>query len=136
MTKFIHTCFEVGDLDRSVAFYATVLGFEPVDEHDTVHGGEGLRLVYLRCAESGHELELLHWADRNGLPPAGKRETHIAVAVDDLEAEHARLAALGLTMEPAVTDFCVNDAVAARYFYVWDPDGNAIEFMQRNDRYR
>jgi hypothetical protein len=39
-------------------------------------------------------------------------------------------------MEPAVTDFCVNDAVAARYFYVWDPDGNAIEFMQRNDRYR
>ena len=60
---------------------------------------------------------------------------HIAFAVDDLDAEHARFKAAGL--EPRdIVEFNRDGALMARFFFVQDPDGYKIEVLQKHGRYK
>ena len=79
---------------------------------------------------------MLQWLDRPGVPEKDKRETHLAVAVDDLAAEHRRLKRLTKSIDAAITTHAPDGQVAGRYFFVHDPDGNAIEVFQRGGRYQ
>ena len=60
---------------------------------------------------------------------------HIALCVDDAEAEHARFEALGLAPKD-VKEFHRDGALMARFFFVEDPDGYKIEVLERHGRYR
>ena len=60
---------------------------------------------------------------------------HIAFAVADLDAEHARFQREGLGPNP-VKEFFRDGALMARFFFVQDPDGYRIEVLQRHGRYR
>jgi lactoylglutathione lyase len=131
MAKAIHMMVRVLEEERSVDFYRTAFGLEIADRFDF----EGFTLVYLRSPEADFEVELTINKGRSEPYGHGDGYGHIAFAVDDLEAEHRRLAAAGL--KPAdIKEFHRDGALMARFFFVQDPDGYKIEVLQRHGRYR
>jgi lactoylglutathione lyase len=131
MAKAIHTMIRALDLDRSIAFYQAAFGFTVADRYDFPE----FALVYLREAESGFELELTLNKGRTEPYSHGDGYGHLAVAVDDVAAEHARFASLGLR-PTAIKEFHRDGALMARFFFVQDPDGYKIEVLERRGRYR
>src|SRR6266496_1810133 len=114
MPELIHTCYRIGNIDRSVAFY-TALGFEerrrmPIrDEAINVFmglPGDGDRLE-LTCNFGVEEYEL------------GTGYGHVAVTVDDIDATLERLAAQGI--EPERPPYRVSEG-GSRLCFVRDPD--------------
>ena len=59
---------------------------------------------------------------------------HLAVVVDDIDAEHARFEQEKLS-PGALRDFKHDGKTLARFFFVADPDGYKIEVIQRGGRF-
>jgi lactoylglutathione lyase len=131
MAKAIHMMVRVLDLDRSIAFYRKAFELDVADRFDF----DGFTLVYLRNPENDFEVELT-WNQGQSEPyEHGSGYGHIAFAVDDLDAEHARFKDQGL--EPLdIKEFFRDGALMARFFFVQDPDGYKIEVLQRHGRYQ
>ncbi len=131
MAKAIHTMIRVRDEARSVGFYDQAFGLTVADRF----AFDGFTLVYLRNPEADFEIELTVNHGRAEPYEHGDGYGHLAVAVDDIEAEHARFQRLGL--EPKdVTEFHRDGALMAKFFFVQDPDGYKIEVLQKHGRYR
>ncbi|WP_113913289.1 VOC family protein [Roseovarius dicentrarchi] len=131
MAKAIHSMIRVLDEARSVAFYKTALGLEVAQRLDF----DNFTLVYLSNTEAPFEVELTINKGRTEPYDLGDGYGHLAVCVDDLEAEHARFEAAGL--EPRkIVDFNRDGALLARFFFVKDPDGYEIEVLQKHGRYQ
>ena len=131
MAKAIHTMIRVLDEARSVDFYRRAFGLEVADRFPF----DGFTLVYLRNAEADFEVELTINHGRTEPYAPGDGYGHLAVAVEDLDAEHARFGREGLSPLP-VKEFMRDGALMARFFFVQDPDGYRIEVLQRHGRYR
>jgi lactoylglutathione lyase len=131
VAKAIHMMIRVLDETRSVAFYETAFGLEIADRL----AFEGFTLVYLRNPEIDFEVELTINHDRTEPYQLGDGYGHVAFAVDDIEAEHARFTSAGLNPNP-VKDFHREGALLARFFFVTDADGYKIEVLQKHGRYR
>ena len=131
MARIIHAMFRVFNEERSVDFYRRAFGLTIADRY----GFDGFTLVYLRNAEADFEVELTINHDRTEPYTRGDGYGHVAFAVQDLPAEHARFAAEGLAPEP-IKEFHREGALMARFFFVQDPDGYRIEVLQRHGRYR
>jgi len=131
MAKIIHSMIRVLAEAKSLDFYAKAFGLEPAERLPF----DGFTLIYLRNAENDVELELTVNHDRATPYTHGDGYGHLAVAVEDLDGEHARLTALGLPVTP-VKEFAPGGALLARFFFVTDPDGYKIEVLQRHGRYR
>ncbi len=139
-----HVSVTCADLERSIAFYRDVLGLPLLGrgeaaerELSTLTGLEGVRL---RWAEldlgRGQVLELVEYLHPRGRvleprvhdPGAG----HLALAVEDIEAAHARLVAAGARVrsEPVrLTE--EGDWNGVRVLYASDPDGATVELLER-----
>ena len=129
--KAIHSMIRVFEEARSVDFYKRAFGLEIADRFPF----DGFTLVYLRNAAADFELELTVNHDRAKVYELGDGYGHIAFAVDDLEAEHARFEREGL--KPlTVKEFRREGALLAKFFFVVDPDGYKIEVLQKHGRYR
>ena len=122
MPALIHTCYRIGDIDRSVAFYET-LGFEEVgrlpirDEAINVFMGlpgdeDRLELTYNHGVES-YEL--------------GTGYNHIAITAPDLDETLANLEEQGI--EPEKPPYSIR-AGGSRICFVRDPDGYRIEIIE------
>ena len=125
-----HHMIHVRDFAGAIDFYTSALCAVVADRH----AYDGTRLAYLRWPDSAFELELVcpdTWPFADGPEPG---RTHIAFTVDDLDREHARLSALGLSPDP-VSDYRANDIHQTRYFYLCDPEGNQIELLEAQGRY-
>ncbi|HEV2509477.1 VOC family protein [Bosea sp. (in: a-proteobacteria)] len=131
MAKAIHMMIRVLDEERSRAFYETAFGLTVADRFDF----DGFALVYLRNAEADFEVELTINHDRREPYALGDGYGHVAFAVEDLDAEHARLVAAGLVPNP-IKEFHREGALLARFFFIQDPDGYKIEVLQKHGRYR
>lgn len=131
MAKTIHSMIRVLNEERSVGFYGTAFGLEVADRFDF----DGFTLIYLRNAEADFEVELTVNKDRTEPYDLGDGYGHLAVCVDDLETEHARLTAAGLAPRD-IKDFAHQGVTLARFFFIQDPDGYQIEVLQRAGRYR
>jgi lactoylglutathione lyase len=59
---------------------------------------------------------------------------HVAVVVDNLDAEHARMTVAGIAVNP-IKEFHRNGALMARFFFIEDPDGYKVEVLQHHGRY-
>ena len=124
--QLIHTCYRIGDVDRSVAFYEK-LGFEEVgrmpirDEAINVFMG-------LPGDEDRLELTYNFGVDSYEL---GTGYGHIALSVDDLSATLARLREQGI--EPEREPYRVREGGSLLCF-VRDPDGYRIELIDRSGR--
>ena len=131
MAKAIHSMIRVLDEQRSLAFYQNAFGLKVAERL----AFDGFTLVYLSNGESGFELELTINHDRTERYVIGDGYGHLAVSVDDLEAEHVRFESLGLNPTP-LKELKLEGRRLARFFFVQDPDGYKIEVLQRHGRYR
>ena len=131
MAKAIHMMIRVLDEGRSVDFYDRAFGLKVADRLDF----ETFTLVYLRNPENDFEIELTVNKGQAEPYDLGNGYGHVAFAVDDLEAEHARFTEAGL--EPRkIVEFAPAGEVIAKFFFVADPDGYQIEVLQRGGRYQ
>lgn len=131
MAKQIHSMIRVLDEDRSVQFYGTAFGLKVADRLDF----PTFTLIYLSNPEAEFELELTVNKDQSEPYDLGNGYGHLAVSVDDLDAEHARFDAEGLAPRKLV-DFAPAGETVARFFFVADPDGYQIEVLQRGGRFK
>ena len=91
-------------------------------------------LIYLRDPSSSFEVELMVNFDRKQPYELGDGYGHLAVMVDDLDAEHARFEREKLSPGP-LRDFKHDGATLARFFFVSDLDGYKIEVIQKGGRF-
>ena len=131
MAKAIHTMIRVRDLDTALRFYDTAFHLTPADRYDF----DDFSLVYLRNPEADFEIELTWNHGRSEPYTHGDGYGHVAVAVDDLDAEHRHMTEHGLTPLP-IKEFHRDGSLMARFFFIQDPDGYKIEVLQRHGRYR
>ncbi|ALN75511.1 hypothetical protein M673_22475 (plasmid) [Aureimonas sp. AU20] len=117
--------------ERSRAFYETAFGLAVADRIDF----DSFTLIYMKNAESGFELELTVNKGQSGPYDLGTGYGHLAVSVEALEAEHARLKAAGLAPKD-IKELKTPDGNAARFFFIEDPDGYKIEVLERSWRFR
>jgi lactoylglutathione lyase len=124
MSQLIHTCYRIGDIERSVAFYEK-LGFEEVGRMPI--RDEAIN-VFMGLPDDGARLELTynHGVDSYEL---GTGYNHIAVTVDDMDGTLERLAEAGI--EPEKPPYTVREG-GSRLCFVRDPDGYRIELIERN----
>ncbi len=130
MAKAIHMMVRVIDEKKSTNFYTSAFGLGVKDRFDF----DGFTLVYLKNAENDFEVELTVNHGRTEAYTHGTGYGHLAVSVDDVDGEHARLEKLGLSPTP-VKEFHRDGALMAKFFFVQDPDGYKIEILQRHGRY-
>lgn len=131
MAKIIHSMIRVLDEARSVAFYAEAFGLNVADRLDF----ETFTLIYLRNDESDFELELTVNKSHTEPYDLGNGYGHLAVCVDNLDAEHARFEAAGFAPRKLI-DFEREGTLIARLFFVTDPDGYEIEVLQKFGRFK
>jgi lactoylglutathione lyase len=131
MAKAIHSMIRVLEEARSVAFYKQAFGLTVADRLDF----DSFTLIYLSNPESTFELELTVNKGRTEAYSLGDGYGHLAVSVDDVESEHARLTAAGMAPRKLV-DFRNGDVAVAKFFFIADPDGYQIEVLQRAGRFQ
>ena len=131
MAKLVHSMIRVLDEARSVAFYDQAFALKPLDRLDF----DSFTLIYLATPDSDFELELTVNKGRSTPYDLGDGYGHLAVVVEDTEAEHARLTAAGLAPRKLV-DFRNGEVPVAKFFFIADPDGYQIEVIQRGGRFR
>ncbi len=124
MPALIHTCYRIGEIDRSVAFYKA-LGFEEIGRLPI--RDEAIN-VFMGLPGDGARLELTynHGVDEYDL---GTGYNHIAVTVDDMDSALSRLQGQGI--EPEKPPYTVVDG-GPRLCFVRDPDGYRIELIEMN----
>ena len=138
-----HTGITVSNLERSLAFWRDVLGFEL--SHTAHQKGElakeitGIESADIKLAvlkmPGGHKVELLEYlapADRKraNFRPCDVGSVHVALLVEDLESVLAQIAASGWEAVGKLQTLNTGPNAGKRVVYVRDPDGTTIELMQ------
>ncbi len=123
MPALIHTCYRIGEIDRSISFYEA-LGFEELRRMDLPDGATN---VFMGLPGDGARLELTKNPGVDGYE-VGSGYGHVAITADDLDATLAALAKLGI--EPEKPPYTVSDG-GSRLCFVGDPDGYRIELIER-----
>jgi len=126
LERIDHVVFRVRDLERSIAFYSTVLGCEVVRRR------EHLGLVHLRAGASMIDLISLDGAlgARGGAGPGPEARNldHLCLRIEPFDEADllAYLSARGATpLAAAEVNFGAEGDGLSLYFR--DPDGNTIE---------
>ncbi len=125
MPELIHTCYRIGDIDRSVAFYAA-LGFEEIGRMPI--RDEAIN-VFVGLPGDGPRLELTYNFGVDAYE-MGTGYNHIAITSADLDAALENLASQGIV--PEKPPYTVSEG-GSRICFVRDPDGYRIELIERAD---
>ncbi len=131
MAKAIHSMIRVLDEQRSVDFYQQAFALDIAERLDF----DTFTLVYLSNQENSFELELTINKDNTEPYDLGHGYGHFALCVEDLESEHERFKTLGYAPRDIV-EFNREGSLLAKFFFVNDPDGYAIEVLQRHGRFQ
>ena len=125
MPSYLHTCYRIGDIDRSVSFYEK-LGF--TEARRMPIGDEAIN-VFMQLPGGDPVLELTynHGVDSYDL---GTGYNHIALGVEDLEGTLEGLASEGIAPEkPPYRPG--GRTTGSRICFVRDPDGYRVELIER-----
>ncbi|MGI8499513.1 MAG: VOC family protein [Gemmatimonadaceae bacterium] len=117
-----HVHLKVADIDRALAFYTGVLGFE-------VQQRFGEQAAFISAGGYHHHIGLNTWESKGASPPAPGTTGlyHLAIRYPDrrsLADALRRLLDAGLTLDGA-SDHGVSEAL-----YLKDPDGNGVELYR------
>jgi lactoylglutathione lyase len=124
--ELIHTCYRIGDIDRSVAFYVA-LGFE---ERRRMQIRDEAINVFMGLPGDSDRLELTYNFGVDSYE-IGTGYGHIAVSVDDIAATLERLQEQGI--EPEREPYRVREG-GSLICFVRDPDGYRIELIDRSGK--
>jgi catechol 2,3-dioxygenase len=118
-TTIGHVHLKVADLDRAIAFYGGVLGFELTQRY-------GAQAAFLSAGGYHHHIGLNTWESKGGSPPppgaTGLYHTAILYPTRAALADALRrLIAAGVPLDGA-SDHGVSEAL-----YLRDPDENGVE---------
>jgi catechol 2,3-dioxygenase len=121
-----HIHLKVANLERAIAFYADVLGFEVTERY-------GRNAAFLSAGGYHHHIGLNTWDSHGGQPPpAGATGLYHAAILYPTRADLAdalrRLLAHGIRIDGA-SDHGVSEAI-----YLRDPDGNGLELYYDRPR--
>jgi catechol 2,3-dioxygenase-like lactoylglutathione lyase family enzyme len=135
----------VGDMERSVAFYSRVLGFEKVsdvevwgEDWERLQGVFGLRMRVVRMRLGDESIELTEYLAPRGRPvPVDSRShdrwfQHIAIIVSDMDRAYAHLREHRVehaSPAPQRLPDWNPGAGGIRAFYFKDPDGHPLEIL-------
>jgi glyoxylase I family protein len=139
-----HTGITVSNLERSLAFWRDVLGFE--FSHSTHQKGEmaeqitGVKGAELKLAvvkaPDGHKIELLEYLapvnrkKDNTLRPCDVGHVHVALTVVNLDSLLEKITASAWKAAGKPQPLTSGPNAGKRVIYVRDPDGTTIEFME------
>jgi catechol 2,3-dioxygenase len=121
-----HVHLKVADIDRSLAFYSGVLGFD-------VKQRMGDSAAFVSAGDYHHHIGLNTWESQGGSPPPPGTTGlyHVAIRYPDraalADALH-RLVTAGMPLQGA-SDHGVSEAL-----YLADPDGNGVELYRDRPR--
>src|SRR3954471_17027836 len=118
-TRIGHVHLKVADLDRALAFYRDVLGFQLTQRY-------GSQAAFLSAGGYHHHIGLNTWESQGGRAPADGTTGlyHLAILYPtraELADALRRLIKVGIPLEGA-SDHGVSEAL-----YLRDPDGNGVE---------
>ena len=121
-----HVHLKVADIDRSLAFYCDVLGFE-------LTARLGDQAAFVSAGGYHHHIGLNTWESRGGSPPAPGTTGlfHVAIRYPSratLADALRRLTEAGIPLEGA-SDHGVSEAL-----YLRDPDSNGVELYRDRPR--
>ena len=117
-----HVHLKVADLERAIAFYAGILGFEVTQRY-------GTQAAFLSAGGYHHHIGLNTWDSKGATPPPPGHTGlyHTAILFPDrktLAQVLQRLMAAGWPLDGA-SDHGVSEAL-----YLTDPDGNGVELYR------
>jgi catechol 2,3-dioxygenase len=117
-----HVHLKVADIDRALAFYRDILGFDVMQRM-------GDQAAFISAGGYHHHLGLNTWESRGGSPPPTGTTGlyHVAIRYPDRPALGDALRRLVEAKWPidGATDHGVSEAI-----YLRDPDGNGIEIYR------
>ena len=121
-TRLGHVHLKVADIERSLAFYCGVLGFEVMQRW-------GPDAAFISAGGYHHHIGLNTWESRGASPPPPGRTGlyHLAILYPTRAAladALRRLIAAGISLQGA-SDHGVSEAL-----YLADPDGNGVELYR------
>jgi catechol 2,3-dioxygenase len=123
-----HVHLKVADLDRALAFYSGILGFQ-------VTARMGPSAAFLSAGGYHHHIGLNTWESRNGSPPPPGTTGlyHVAIRYPD---RRALADALRRLVDARVTLDGASDHGVSEALYLHDPDGNGLELYWDRPRDR
>jgi catechol 2,3-dioxygenase-like lactoylglutathione lyase family enzyme len=133
-----HAALSVANLDRSLAFYRDILGFqlvrviEPRDDAalGTVVGLPGARARIAHLVFGGQMLELFEYVEPQGRPATRTQAdlgfSHLGFRTDDAQSDYLALRARGVEFLSEPVEF--RPGVWVAYFH--GPDGEVCELRQ------
>lgn len=120
-----HVHLKVADLDRALAFYCGVLGFELKQRY-------GSEAAFVAAGGYHHHIGLNTWMSKGGSPPPRGSTGLFHVAI--LYPTRASLAdALRRLIEARVPLQGASDHGVSEALYLADPDGNGLELYRDRD---
>jgi catechol 2,3-dioxygenase-like lactoylglutathione lyase family enzyme len=140
IAEFWHVGLTVADIKRSATFYRDIVGMqEGAHQHSANESfgrlvnnpGATLEVVFLTL--NGFTLQLLQYFTRGGVRLAVAHNNtgspHLSFFVPDADKKYQALVARG---DVEITSPIVpNQSGTIRSFYVADPDGVPVEFVER-----
>jgi len=121
--KYLHTMVRITDVEKSLQFYCTQLGFKELKRYDSEKG----RFTLIFLAAPGDEeaqVELTHNWDPEPYDE-GRNFGHLAYEVDDIYAICQRLMDAGVTINRPPRD--------GHMAFIRSPDNISIELLQKGD---
>lgn len=133
--KYLHTMVRISNLEESLNFYCTKLGFVEIRRYDSETGK--FTNIFLAAPEdvtSATEakpplLELTYnWPDADGITEEytqGRNFGHLAYEVDNIYEYCQNLIEVGITINRPPRD--------GKMAFIQSPDGVSIELLQKGD---
>jgi catechol 2,3-dioxygenase-like lactoylglutathione lyase family enzyme len=145
VTAVSHVSIVVKNMDRSVEFYSSALGFRKVSdatfwgtEFDNLNGLFGLNMRVVKMQLGNETVELVDYLTAGGraIPEDSKANDrwfqHIAIVVSDMEKAFAQLKRFGVEYVSTLPQTIPASNIAAagiKAFYFRDPDGHTLELI-------
>lgn len=149
ISSVIHIGITVADIERSIAFYRDILGFEYQSElvmegkeTDLLFNKKGCkaRVAYLNPQRfNGSQIELIqfisHDVEKQQTDLFRTSVSEICFSTDDIEKEYKRLSNKGVEFlsEPQEFDFSDYGFGKSKAVYFRDLDGNILELIEEVD---
>ncbi|MEO6361917.1 MAG: lactoylglutathione lyase [Caldimonas sp.] len=127
--RFLHTMLRVGDLQRSIDFYTSVMGMKLIRRSENPQNNYSLAFLGYAANPEQAEIELTYNHGVSSYDP-GTAYGHIALGVPDAKAACDRIRAAGGNVTRDAGPVKGGTTVIA---FVTDPDGYKIELIERAD---